>query len=80
VLEVVFFVVDVAADAVSDTAIGSDGEGGEFFVDGLGGLVELLGGGRKDKEGITTEGTEEESTEGTEKRRKERVDEKRDAG
>jgi len=70
VLEIVFFVVNVAADAESDATVGRDGEGGEFFVDGEGGFVELLGGGTKNETGIYTENAE--NTEGTEKRRKKR--------
>jgi len=63
--------VGVAAHAVSDTAVWSDGEGGDFFVYGLDGLFELLGGGREDKERINTKSTEK-GTEDTE-REKERV-------
>jgi len=70
VLEIVFFVVDVAADAKGDAAVGGDGERGEFFVDGEGGFVELLSGSdaRKEKTRNNTEDTEAKSTEGTEKR------------
>ena len=49
-LEIVFFVVNVAADSKGDAAVGSDGERGEFFVDGEGGFVELLRGSDAGKE------------------------------
>jgi len=63
VLEIVFFVVDVPADTESDATVGGDGESRQLFVDGEGGFVELLGGGRKNKAGIYTENAE--NTEGT---------------
>jgi len=70
VLEIVFFVVNIAADAKGDAAVGGDGERGEFFVDGEGGFVELLSGSdaRKEKTRNNTEDTEAKSTEDKEKR------------
>jgi len=43
VLEIVFFGFDVAADGIGDAAVGCEAEGGDFFVDVLEGLVEILG-------------------------------------
>lgn len=43
VLEVVLFGFDVAADGIDDATVGSEAEGGDFFVDILEGLVEVLG-------------------------------------
>ena len=43
VFEVVELGFEFAVDGVDDAAVGSVGEGGDFFVDGLEGLVEILG-------------------------------------
>jgi hypothetical protein len=42
VLQIVFFGLDVVPDGVGDAAIGGEREGGDFFVDVLDGLVEIL--------------------------------------
>jgi len=42
VLEIVFFGFDVAAGGIDDAAVGSEREGGDFIVDVLEGLVEIL--------------------------------------
>jgi hypothetical protein len=44
VLEIIFFGFDVAADGVNEAAVGSEREGGDFFVDVLERLVEVLSG------------------------------------
>ncbi len=41
--EVVFLRFEVTIDGVDDAAVGSVGEGGDFFFDGLQRLVEILG-------------------------------------
>ncbi len=47
VFEVVELGFETAVDGIDDAAVGSVGEGGDVFVDGLEGLVEILrvGGG-----------------------------------
>ena len=68
VLEVVLFGFEVVVDGKGDAAVGSKREGGDFFVDGGGRLVEILGvGGGADRRANTEDA---ENTEGTEKRRK----------
>ncbi len=48
VLEVVFFGLEMAIDGIGDAAVGGVGEGGDFLVDGLEWLVEILSfGGRQ---------------------------------
>ena len=42
VLEIVFFGFDGAADGINDAAVGSEAEGGDFVVDILERLVEIL--------------------------------------
>ncbi|OLC95315.1 MAG: hypothetical protein AUH86_12230 [Acidobacteria bacterium 13_1_40CM_4_58_4] len=45
VLEVILLGFELAVNRVGNAAVGSEGEGGDFFVDGLEGLVEILGAG-----------------------------------
>ena len=47
VLELVELGLETAIDGVGDAAVGAEGEGGDFFVDGLERLVEILGAGRR---------------------------------
>src|SRR5229473_3416919 len=68
VFEVVKLGFEVAINGIDDAAVGSEGESGDFFVDVLERLVEVLSeaGSRKKEKRINTEDTE--SAEDTEKR------------
>jgi hypothetical protein len=65
-LKIVEFGFEKAADGIADAAVGSVGEAGDVFVDGLEGFVEVLGASAKKKEKrINTEGTEDTEKEVT---------------
>src|SRR5215472_12582579 len=62
VLEVVEFGFDVVVGGEGEAPVGSEGEAGDFFVDGLERLVEVLGaGGTREEKRCNTEDTEEDA-------------------
>src|SRR5229473_1105976 len=63
VFEVVKLGFEVAMNGIDDAAVGGEGESGDFFVDVLERLVEVLG-GRGGKKKHNAEGTEEEVVSG----------------
>ena len=60
-LEIVFFGFDVATDGVDDTAVRREAEGGDFFVEVLERLVQILSVSRRNKK--ATEQKEQHNTE-----------------
>src|SRR5260370_19347887 len=55
---VVDFCFPLAIDGIDDASVGGVGEGGDFFVDGLEGLVEILGAGGRQR-AAAYEGTDQ---------------------
>jgi hypothetical protein len=67
VFEIVELGFELVIDGKGDGVVGTEGESGDFLIDGTERIVEILGaGGRKKEKRINTEGTE--SAEDAEKR------------